>query len=336
MKSETILISICFSIPLNAFALCFEPPKPCSWYAVHHGQPTFIGTAVSEETVPDAVEFGGHEVHVTEQKVTFNVEEPFDGVSKKTATVYGEGTTNDFHFKLGERYLVYGWRERDGKIRTAKCTRTAPVSEAAEDIRFLRSLPTQHGGEIFGLVRFVSPGAQIGTVAGTITESGKDGEHISHVSGSGLYELRGLAPGDYRETFIPNGAGTEYVTLKISIPVNGSCIGSGVRLGNMPVSGKVIDNAGKPVPRTDVLLFYALDGRYHPDVFLRTRTDTFGEFTFPRVEAAKFILAAQSINSEIIFFPDTSDASKANVLEIRDGAPLSGLIIRIPSSSQTN
>jgi hypothetical protein len=334
MRPETILAFIGLSFPLNAFALCFEDPRPCSWYAIHHGQPTFIGTAVSEERVPDVLELPGNDIDVTVQKVTFNVEEPFDGAPKKTEIVYGVGTTNDFDFKVGERYLVYGWRQKDGRIRTAKCTRTAPVSEAAEDIRFLRSLPTQRGGEVLGQVRFVSPGVPIGTAAGTIAESGSDGEHKSRVSSSGSYELSGLAPGDYRETFIPDDEGTEYVTLKVSIRVTGSCVDSGVRLGNVPVSGRVIDDAGKPVSWTDVFLFYAFDGHYHPDVFLKTRTDASGKFSFPRVEAAKFILAAQPANSAMTFFPGTRESSETDVIEIRDGAPLSGLIVRISSGTR--
>lgn len=335
MKSETILASVCLSIPLNAFGLCLEPPRPCSWYAVHHGQPTFIGTAVSDETVPDVLGFGDDAIHVTVQKVTFSVEEPFDEVPQKTETVYGEGTTNDFRFKVGEQYLVYGWREKDGKIRTNRCTRTAPVSEVAGDIQFLRSLSTQHGGKIFGLVRFVSPGVQIGTIAGTVTESGTDREHKSRVSGSGSYEVSGLPPGDYRETFIPDGEDTQYVTLKISIPVNGSCRESGVRLGNVPVSGSATDDGGRPVPETDVFLFYALDGHYHPDGFMRTRTDATGRFRFPRVEAAKFVLAAKPANSTMTFFPNTRESSRTDVIETRDGTPLSGLIVRISSSLQT-
>lgn len=83
MKSETVLASICLSIPLQVFAMCLKPSRPCTWYAVHHGQPTFIGTAISEETVPDVLEFGGHDLHVTVQKVTFNVEEPFDAHQRR-------------------------------------------------------------------------------------------------------------------------------------------------------------------------------------------------------------------------------------------------------------
>src|SRR5437899_2963600 len=188
MKSVAFLFSICLSVTPNAFALCLAPPRPCSWYAVHQGQPTFVGTVVSAETVSDVLDFDGHQIHVTVQKVTLNVEETFDGAPNEVETVYGEGTTNDFHFKVGRKYLVYGFRQKDGRIRTTKCTRTALLNEAAEDIRFLRSVSTHVGGEIFGLVRFVSPGAQMGTLAGTITESGENGDHKSRVSDTGSYE----------------------------------------------------------------------------------------------------------------------------------------------------
>jgi len=337
MRIQSVVISaICLSFPANIFAMCFESPRPCTWYAFHHGQPTFIGTAASEGTVPDVLKVGNNELHVTVQKVTFNVEEVFDGAPTKIETVYGEGTTNDFDFKVGEKYLVYGWREKDGKIRTARCTRTSIVSQAEEDLQFLRSLPTRRGGEIFGTVQFVSAGSQNGALAGTITESGPDGEHKASVSNSGSYELTGLAPGDYRETFTLDGSGAQYVNLKVRIPVTGSCTESGFRLGNIPVSGRVIGDAGNALPGATVTLFYALDGQYHPDVFLRTQTDSSEEFSFSYVEPAKFILAAQPKNSTITFFPSTQDSSKTDVIQTEDGRPLRGLIVQVRGSSHSN
>jgi hypothetical protein len=88
MRIQSVVISaICLLFPGNIFAICFESPRPCTWYALHHGQPTFIGTAVSEETVPDLLKVGNNELHVTVQKATFNVEEVFDGAATKTETV---------------------------------------------------------------------------------------------------------------------------------------------------------------------------------------------------------------------------------------------------------
>jgi len=335
MKSALTLASLFVSISIGAFGLCSEPSTPCEWYAVHHGHPTFVGMAVSEETVSDALRLGDQVIPVTVQKVTFRVEEPFESTPGKTVDVYGSGTTNDLRFKVGIRYLVYGFRGKDGKIRTGKCTRTAPVSEAAEDLSFLRSLPTRVGGEILGRVRFVSPGTQTGTVAGTVTESGSDGDHKTRVAASGWYELKGLGPGDYRETFTPDDNSTEFVSLKLNIPVNGSCAGSGVHLGKLTVSGSVSDESGTPISGAEVFLFYALDGHFHPDVALKTRTEGDGRFSFNRVEAAKFILSAQLAGSEMIFFPGTHDASKTEIIEVYEGKPLSGLSVRVPRSLQS-
>jgi len=84
-----------------------------------------------------------------------------------------------------------------------------------------------------------------------------------------------------------------------------------------------------------VSLFYSLDGHFHPDVALKTRTDVDGKFSFHRVEAAKFILSAQLAGSKMIFFSGTHDATKTEIIEVYDGKPLSRLVIRVSRSSQS-
>jgi len=325
------ILSLILSIAVRTCAgLCFAPGTPCEWYASHHGSPTFVGEAISVVTVSDVVERGGHSVQATVQKVRLHVEEALEDMPDAFVDVYGFGTTNDYQFKVGTRYLVYGWRGKDGKIRTQKCTRTAPLSEATDDLRFLRSLPTRVGGDIVGVIRFVGPAYQTGIIAGTLTASGKDGEHKARVGVAGKYELNGLATGDYRLTFTPDDDTTEDVQFKVNIPVNGSCAATGVRLGNVNVSGAIIGAAGAAVAGADVYLFYALTGEYRPEVALKTRTDANGRFTFHRVEAARFILSTQFAASPMIFFPGTYDAAKTEVIEVFDGTPLSGLTVRVP------
>jgi hypothetical protein len=228
VKAGVIAISVLI-YPLETFGLCFVPSSPCAWYAVHHGQPTFIGTAVSVERVSNVLHSVRQATPVTVQKVIFKVEEPFEDSPSSSITVYGTGTTDDFQFEAGVRYLVYGWRGEDERVRTGKCTRTAPVSDAANDIRFLRLLSSQTGGGIFGVVRSEGSSALNGTVTGTVTESGNDGDHKARVNSSGSYELNGLAPGEYREAFTPDDDSTEFVSLKLRIPIIGSCAESGVR-----------------------------------------------------------------------------------------------------------
>ena len=331
MKVALTLLSLVLCIAVRTCAgLCFKPGTPCEWYASHHGSPTFIGEAISVAAVSDVVERGGHEVQATVQKVRFHVEEAIEDMPDAFVDVYGFGTTNDYQFKAGTRYLVYGWRGKDGKLRTEKCTRTAPLSEATEDLRFLRSLPTRVGGDIIGVICFVGPAYQTGIIAGTLTASGKDVEYKAPVGVAGKYELNGLAAGDYRLTFKPDDDTTEDVQFKVNIPVNGSCASTGVRLGNVNVSGTVVDAVGAAVSGADVYLFYARDGKYHPEVALKTRTDANGRSAFHRVEAGKFVLSTELAAAPMIFFPGTYDAAKSEVIEVFDSTPLSGLTVHVP------
>jgi hypothetical protein len=146
----TYLVVI-LSVPASA-CICNVPRTPSEWYAVHHGQPTFIGVAISVASVSDVVRMGGGKplvdstgkpVAATIQRVTFRVEKSFEGVKTHEIEVYGFGTTCDYHFVAGQKYLVYGWLGEDGKIRTALCTRTALFKEATEDINFLRAVKSR-------------------------------------------------------------------------------------------------------------------------------------------------------------------------------------------------
>ena len=153
MQGARLSACLLMLISLPAFAcICTVSTSPPEWYEIHHGQPTFVGVAVSVESVSDVLRQGGgtplldesgKPTPVTVQKVTFRVEESFEGIKAQMAEVYGSGTTCDYHFTFGSRYLVYGWLGQDGKIRTAKCTRTAPLNEAQQDLKFLRSLKKQ-------------------------------------------------------------------------------------------------------------------------------------------------------------------------------------------------
>jgi hypothetical protein len=148
MQRAAIYAYLLVTISLPALGFdCLEVPSPSEWYKIHHGQPTFVGVAVSVENVSEVVRMGGGKplldasgktIPATVQKVTFRVEESFEGINTSTVDVYGSGTTCDYHFTVGSRYLVYGWTGEDQRLRTAN--RTRPLSDADADLKFLRSL----------------------------------------------------------------------------------------------------------------------------------------------------------------------------------------------------
>ena len=49
-----------------------------------------------------------------------------------------------YPFRAGEKYVVYAYRyEGDAKLWASICSRTHPVGEADEDLRYLERLPAK-------------------------------------------------------------------------------------------------------------------------------------------------------------------------------------------------
>jgi hypothetical protein len=55
-----LLVYLVLVVSSSAFAcVCHEVATPADWYAIHHGQPTFVGIVVSVDRVTDVVRQGG-------------------------------------------------------------------------------------------------------------------------------------------------------------------------------------------------------------------------------------------------------------------------------------
>lgn len=99
--------------------------KPCSWEE-------------SRAFTPDS----GQCCSATRCRKTRS-EEAYLGVSGKTVTVRTamDGPACGFHFVEGERYVIFGSRTPIG-LHVSLCSRTRPAKNAADDIAYLRSLPS--------------------------------------------------------------------------------------------------------------------------------------------------------------------------------------------------
>lgn len=84
---------------------------------------------------------------------TFSVGRTYRGALEQRAVVSGDGSNCDIDFAKGETYLVYADGEQAGVLLTHKCTRTRPLSKAAEDVRYLDNLAAgRPQGLVFGEV----------------------------------------------------------------------------------------------------------------------------------------------------------------------------------------
>jgi hypothetical protein len=91
------------------------------------------------------------------RRVRFEIAEPFHGVSEPAVDVFTGSGGGDcgYAFTVGESYLVYAYQsERSPRLSTGICSRTRPLSGAAEDLAYLRTLPQNGalGATITGVV----------------------------------------------------------------------------------------------------------------------------------------------------------------------------------------
>lgn len=192
------------------------PPCQSAWQA--NISAIFLGLATDarEEEVPIILD--GENKHTLRVQVTFHVIESFVGVPEKVVTVTSGGDLCGFPFSKGHKYLVYGRRLPSGEVYVSISSSTKWAKEAADDLKYLRGLPTApHGATIHGTVfRYTSPeNPRIKMIRSGIPEVGHKVEihgtsqdYETTVDSHGNFELSGLPPGRY--TVLLNADGEVY------------------------------------------------------------------------------------------------------------------------------
>ncbi len=93
--------------------------------------------------------FSGQVIELDDFTVKFKVERVWKGAPAEEIVMHtGAGKADGgnlvvsdcvYRFRLGERYLVYAYGS-EGKLQTHKCTRTADLGSAGEDVAILEKL----------------------------------------------------------------------------------------------------------------------------------------------------------------------------------------------------
>jgi hypothetical protein len=163
-----------------------------------------LATEVREEDVPIIVDGKGEKT--VRLHVTFQVNESFIGVSEKVVTVTSGGDMCGYPFSKGQKYLVYGRRLPSGEVYVSISSSTKWAKEAADDLKYLRGLPTApRGATIYGSVfRFTDPENPRSMVRRGIPDVGRkvgihgtNQDYEATVDVHGHFKLSGLPPGRY-------------------------------------------------------------------------------------------------------------------------------------------
>ncbi len=118
--------------------------------AFYRADLVFIGKAVSSAEKKIKIKISEDKEMETEVSLfDFEISEVF-GNSKKFSkiAIVGDSTTCDFPFKVDETYLVFAYKTDQNQYTTNICTHTNKLSDAMEDLKFLREVLPQPDVEV--------------------------------------------------------------------------------------------------------------------------------------------------------------------------------------------
>jgi hypothetical protein len=247
-------------------------------------------------------------------RVTLAVVEGFVGVSTPEAivTTASGSASCGFGFRVGETYLVYA-NGSPGALHVSLCGGTTPARAAAEDIQYLRDVPSTpvREGRITGMRDGGGPaGGWLGYAGARIFVEGGGLKRSATTNSQGSYEVR-VPVGRYRvwgevgRGFYIDSFYTDEITLN---DARGCAIADFSVRFDGHVRTRVVTAAGQPVPHLSLQLTAAAD----PSGFVaEARSNARGQVDIGRVPPGRYRLGFLDL-----FFPGTLDPNAARVLTV--------------------
>lgn len=313
----------------------------------------FIGTVREVVTVP--FPSSPHPDWQEYQKLTarLSVEETFRGEISSEITY--EGKDCYYPFKQGEKYLIYAQKTADGKLYlTRDTTRTRLLSEAGEDLEYIRNLSGMpDGGRIYGKVyNHVQPATLRGYITSErvmpgvkVVAEASGQRHETTTDSTGSYEFLRLPEGIYKmRALVPkyfSGVEAESrLSNKGCAPVNFSIQATGT------IAGKVLAPDGQPVYNAMVSVFSnegvteeLIEG-LKPYYEQRDVTDKQGQFKFDRLPSGQYFIAVNLVKHyekesggrfPRTFYPGVRNLSDSSVITLGDGEQKQNIELKLPS-----
>jgi hypothetical protein len=359
MRAKFVLIGV----PLFILFLSVESARGCSCGGggapcLEYGRAAavFVGTVVD---VRDSPQLGRDEARKGEdagerwepRAFKFAVEQTFLGLvgaEVEVRTGMGGGDCG-YRFEKGETYLVYAYAYGVGKSLTTNiCSRTKLFAGAADDLEFLRSVPTRAPGvTISGEVmrRHLNTEGNVKTGGGMagatlIVEGGGESRKVL-TDARGHYTLSGLKAGAYKlRLLIPDELIVWRPEREVNVSDRGCAIVNYIVDDNGRLAGIVTDAEGQPAARIWVRLVDAGDRTLERNSGKATITDEDGRYAFTGVPPGDYVLAVnltrfpkhEDLTNAFprTYYPGVAQASEAQVISLGAGESVSGYDLRLP------
>ncbi len=306
---------------------CMPTPPPCE--AAWQNDVVFLGTVTRDAPGPPGPSIA-----------TFSVEKTFRGALASTVTVSSYGECTPRGFRVGGTFVVYA-RVVDGQLWIPMCSRTRAVADAAEDLAYLRAIPTRTEGVVDGTVTFDphdAKGSHARVAGAGLDVRARGTTRSTRTDRLGRYRLS-LPAGTHtidvsgRGVRIPGGRG-----ISVVLPDAAACARRDVDVApDGRIQGRVRDRAGRPVAHVVVeARRVAPAGAYLPWT-LEARTDARGRFEIRDVPAGELVVgvsldgptAAQPIPTT--YYPGASAAAGATAIRMTSSGRVSNIDLSIPA-----
>lgn len=170
-----------------------------------------------------------------------------DRGQKEIEIVTGQGDGDcGYAFQIGVDYVVYAYKNVEGRLETSICSRTRPLARATEDIEYFRAMSNApETGEI--RVSTGLPGAP-GKPAVTIIADRDGSRYSALTNAAGEAVFAGLSPGDY--TIHAESDGDLPDDPKVQLHTKGCRDLTLFR--SLQITGRVRTRSGLPAARVEV------------------------------------------------------------------------------------
>jgi hypothetical protein len=332
------LLAFLLANAATSFGCTCGTPKPsaCSQLAAE-ASAIFVGTVDAAENPPEA----GNDRGLS--KYRFHVDEHFAGSDEEFVDVYsGRGATDcSFWFTEGRTYLVFAYKETDGKLHTTECSPTAAVEDATALLSQLRSRRDgKPVANLFGVIRWwqqpfesVKDEDYDAPVPGTIVQLSDGARRFdAKTDDNGAYYFYSLPGGTYQiSANLPLGfmlavSGDRPVD-PITLPEK-ACFQTNLNAtSTAAIRGRVFTPDGGAIKGGRVSISRA--DRYSENEDWSVELDAGGAYSFEHLVDGDYIIVFNSRNLKLsaapyprTFYPAAGEIADAMPLHVGEGQQL--------------
>jgi hypothetical protein len=342
-----VVSTVLLLVPFADQALACEcvrsgPPCQAAWTA----DVVFSGTVRAIERIggsPGEPAFGP-------VRVTFDIDRGYINAPSgfvEVTTGSGGGDCG-YRFAIGKRYMVYASKRPPSGLTTSTCSRTRPIEEADEDLKYLSSIPAKGtGAQVYGRLNewrrdpAEESGVDYGPLEGvTVSVQGPTVQKDVVTDAFGRFEVANLPIGKTTITVLaPFGFDARSLSHEIEISDLRACSTQNFTLElRATASGTVVDESGRPVAGVQVDAVAAeLAGFDPPPHQSPVKTNERGVFEFDNLPPGTYVFGVNLTKAvrvprsgPSVFLPGVSTARDATVIELKAGDERAVGVVRLP------